>query len=29
MKRWLKVLVNSFIEARLEAAKARVRRYHI
>ena len=29
MKRWLKVLVDSVIEARLEAAKARVRGYHI
>ena len=29
MKRWLKVLIDSFVEARLEAAKARVRGYHV
>jgi hypothetical protein len=29
MKRWLKLLLESFIEARLEAARARVNGHHI
>ena len=29
MRRWFKLLIDSFIEARLEAAKARVNGCHI
>ena len=29
MKRWLKLLLDSFIEARIESARATVNRHHI